>query len=417
MGKAKTPPRPYDETRSVHAAWRAVVSGFCASLVGIGLARFSYTPLLPAIVAAHWFDATVAAYLGAANLAGYLAGALAGRPLARRVSARATIRGMMLLATVAFFACAHPAAFTWFFAWRFLAGLAGGALMVLAAPAVLPLVAPSRRGLAGGIIFMGVGIGVAASGTLVPLLLGNGLSATWLGLGALSAVLTLIAWGGWPDEVQAAEPRYARPATSLPARRLRALYLEYALNAAGWVPHMLFLVDFVARGLHQGMASGAAYWVLFGIGATVGPVLAGALADRTGFGRALRIGFVLEAGAVAMPVLASGTAWLVASSVIVGAFVTGTVPLVLGRLHEILAHHPAQHGGAWRTATVAFALFQAAAAYAMSFAFSASGGSYRLLFALGTAAMVLALTIDLLACACDRPSPSERPMARSAGNQ
>lgn len=146
-------------------------------------------------------------------------------------------------------------------------------------------------------------------------------------------------------------------------------------------------------------------------------MLAGALADRTGFGRALRIGFVLEAGAVAMPVLASGTAWLVASSVIVGAFVTGTVPLVLGRLHEILAHHPAQHGGAWRTATVAFALFQAAAAYAMSFAFSASGGSYRLLFALGTAAMVLALTIDLLACACDRPSPSERPMARGAGNQ
>lgn len=33
--------------------WRAVLAAFCASLIGIGLARFAYTPLLPAIVAAH----------------------------------------------------------------------------------------------------------------------------------------------------------------------------------------------------------------------------------------------------------------------------------------------------------------------------------------------------------------------------
>ena len=32
------------------ASWRAILSAFCASLIGIGLARFAYTPLLPAIV-------------------------------------------------------------------------------------------------------------------------------------------------------------------------------------------------------------------------------------------------------------------------------------------------------------------------------------------------------------------------------
>ncbi len=41
----------------------------------IGLARVFYTPLLPTIIAAHWFSPADAAYLGAANLAGYLAGA------------------------------------------------------------------------------------------------------------------------------------------------------------------------------------------------------------------------------------------------------------------------------------------------------------------------------------------------------
>ena len=55
--------------------WRAVLAGLCATLVGIGLARFAYTPLIPALIAEDWFSPSQAAYLGAANLAGYLAGA------------------------------------------------------------------------------------------------------------------------------------------------------------------------------------------------------------------------------------------------------------------------------------------------------------------------------------------------------
>src|ERR1700749_5015884 len=158
--------------------WRAVLSGFCGSLVGIGLARFAYTPLLPVVVDAHWFEASAAAYLGAANLAGYLAGALLGRPISSHVPVAVTIRAMMLAAAVAFFACAFPLSFAWFFAWRFAAGFAGGALMVLAAPSVLPHVPAARRGVASGVIFMGVGAGIAASGTLVPLLLRGGVRQT-----------------------------------------------------------------------------------------------------------------------------------------------------------------------------------------------------------------------------------------------
>lgn len=397
--------------QTVNVKW-ATLAGFCASLVGIGLARFAYTPLLPAIVGAHWFDASLAAYLGAANLAGYLAGALAGRPIAARVSVAATLRSMMLLATIAFVACAYPVSFAWFFAWRFLAGLAGGALMVLAAPAVLPHVPASRRGMAGGVIFMGVGIGIAASGTVVPLLLQRSLHATWIGLALLSLVLTAIAWKGWPgDATPAATPAqvsaqrsHRRPPRS---RTLRALYVEYALNAAGWVPHMIFLVDFVARGLGRGLAVGAEYWVLFGIGATIGPLFAGALADRVGFGRALRIAFMLQIGGVAIPALGIESGWLMVSSVIVGAFVTGTVPLVLGRVHELLAHHPAHQNPAWRTATVGFALFQAVAAYGLSFLFSHDGGDYRLLFTIGTAAMVIALVIDFAAASGSRTESAD----------
>jgi MFS family permease len=152
-------------------AWLAAMAGLCASLVGLGLARFAYTPLIPALIADKWFSPTDAVSLGAANLAGYLAGALAARELGARAGAVRTLRGMMILATLCCFACSAPVSLAWFFAWRFLAGLTGGVIMVLAASTILPHTAPSQRGVVGGVIFAGVGLGVAVSGTLVPLLL------------------------------------------------------------------------------------------------------------------------------------------------------------------------------------------------------------------------------------------------------
>jgi predicted MFS family arabinose efflux permease len=385
------------------AMWRSILCAFCASLIGIGLARFAYTPLLPAVIGAHWFDPSTAAYLGAANLAGYLAGALLGRAIASRLSLHVTLRLMMLIATAAFFACAWPLDFVWFFVWRFAAGVAGGTLMVLAAPAVLAHVPPSRRGLAGGIIFMGIGVGVVASGTLVPTLLREGLQQTWIGLGAASLLITAIAWTGWPPGTATT----VAPSDShlLKQGRLRALYAEYALNAVGWVPHMIFLVDFVARDLHRGIAVGSHYWVVFGLGATLGPILTGYFADRAGFGAALRLAFLIEAIAVAIPAMVPDPAWLLASSIGVGAFLTGTVTLVLGRIGELLPNLPAQQKVAWTAATVFFALSQAAAAYGLSFIFAWSDENYSLLFFIGTAAILAALVIDIVADVLSERSP------------
>lgn len=50
------------------ATARAIFAGLCVSLVGIGLARFAYTPLIPPMIEAHWFVASDVVYLGAANL-------------------------------------------------------------------------------------------------------------------------------------------------------------------------------------------------------------------------------------------------------------------------------------------------------------------------------------------------------------
>jgi predicted MFS family arabinose efflux permease len=377
------------------APWHQAAAGLSASLVGIGLGRFAYTPLIPPLIQAGWFAPTQVVYLGAANLVGYLAGALLARPMAAKLQAATILRLMMLLASAACFACAAPISVPWFFAWRFAAGLAGGVIVVLAAPTILPHVDPARRGRVGGLIFTGVGLGIAASGTLVPILLRFGLVATWCGLGAVSLALTLLAWGGWPASASAAvDHARARPRAGI---AVWALLAAYGLNAAGLVPHMVFLVDFVARGLHAGLTIGASYWVVFGLGAMAGPLLAGAMADRTGFGPALRLAFALQAAAVLLPVLTTATPALIVSSAIAGAFTPGIVPLALGRVHELLPGDPVAQRLVWGRTTMAWALFQAAGAYGDSWLFGRTGGDYRLLFALGAGALVLALAVDLAA--------------------
>jgi len=378
--------------------WLSAMAGLCASLVGLGLARFAYTPLIPALIAAKWFSPAEAVYLGAANLAGYLAGALIAREFGSRAGSVRALRTMMVLASLSAFACAVPISFIWFFGWRFLAGLSGGVIMVLAASTILPHVAPSKRGFVGGVIFAGVGLGVAASGTLVPLLLQQGVRQSWYGLGALSALLTLVSWKAWPTDASATVRASNGPAP-VPRQRLaiiRALSAEYGLNALALVPHMVFLVDFIARGLGQGISAGSHYWVLYGIGATIGPLLTGHLADRTGFGPALRVAFVIEAIAILLPALSSAPASLIVSSVIVGGFTPGIVPLVLGRIHELIPHDPNGQRAIWAQATTTFAVFQAAAAYGLSYLFAHTGGNYTILFVIGTGAVLVSLTIDLV---------------------
>jgi MFS family permease len=377
--------------------WMSAAAGLCASLVGLGLARFAYTPLIPALIAAKWFSPAEAVYLGAANLAGYLAGALIARELGKRAGAVHALRGTMVLACLCAFACSVPVSFIWFFGWRFVAGLSGGVIMVLAASTILPHTAPSKRGFVGGVIFAGVGLGVAASGTLVPLLLQQGLMQSWYGLGLLSALLTLVSWKAWPSETHATEhtPKNHAPSRSRNLTIIRTLTAEYGLNALALVPHMVFLVDFVARGLGQGISAGSHYWVLYGIGATIGPLLTGHLADRAGFGPALRVAFLIEAMAILLPALSSAPASMIVSSVIVGGFTPGIVPLVLGRIHELIPHDASGQRTAWAQATTVFALFQAAAAYGLSYLFARTG-DYAILFVIGAGAVTAALAIDLV---------------------
>lgn len=374
----------------------AMLAGFCASLVAIGLARFAYTPLIPSLIQAHWFTSSQAVTLGAANFAGYLAGALFGRSIANALTNRHALRLMMATATAAFFACAYPLSISWFFAWRFLSGLSGGAIMVLVATTILPHIPPARRGFASGMIFLGLGFGIAASGTLIPELMHHGLQATWIGLGAFSLALTALAWFGWPaSNPPVAAAQAGAPSPHHGGASLRLLYAQYAANALGLVPVMILLVDMIARGYGRGADVGAHYWVLYGVAAIFGPLLCGNAGDRIGFGMAYRFALLVQACAAVLLALSANPYVIGVATVALGLSTTGIVPLALGRVHELLPHDHTEQRAAWSRATSAFALCQALAGYGYSFLFSHTHNDYALIFACGAFALAVAFMADL----------------------
>ncbi|WP_188914975.1 YbfB/YjiJ family MFS transporter [Salinarimonas ramus] len=352
-----------------------------AVIVGIGFARFAYTPLLPLLVERGWVSAAEGAFAGAANLAGYLVGALAAQALAGRPERGAILNASLVLAIVSLGACAAPLGATWLSGFRFLAGVAGGLIMVLGPSAILARTPPEAKSRVSGYVFAGVGIGVMLSGALLPALATLGLVTTWLALAAMALVLTAIAWRRWPEGAGAAA------AGEMPKRAplaIALLVLAYASDGAGFVPHTLFLSDFVARGLGRGEAAGGLAWTAFGIGAVVGAPLCGLVASRIGAGPALVGALFLKAAAVALPLVSTSAVALGASAILVGALTPGMVALAAA-LTATLASGPAQ-ARLFGTMTIAFAVAQAAGAYALSALFAASG-SHLPLFATGAAVL------------------------------
>ncbi|MGH6880075.1 MAG: YbfB/YjiJ family MFS transporter, partial [Hypericibacter sp.] len=179
-----------------------------------------------------------------------------------------------------------------------------------------------------------------------------------------------------------------------PSRIAIVILIVYGLDAVGLVPHMIFLVDFVARGLGRGLHEGAFDWVLLGLGALVGPIGAGFLADRVGFRGAMRFALLVQGVIVAATTLLADPIMVAMSSFVMGAFIPGIVPPVLGRLRELHAGDPRRQQRAWARATIAFALMQAAAGYGFSWLYSVSL-DYRLLFGGAAAALLLGFVLDI----------------------
>ena len=302
------------------------VDGALALAAAMGIGRFAYTALLPATQRALEMADDVAGALASANLVGYLAGVLLARRLVVRPERGAALR-LGLAATVA--ATALGAATTSILAWavlRTLAGLASGLVFVLASAA--PLEAAAAHG---GILYAGVGVGIALSGAVAALSPAAAFAIPWTVLAAAAAALAWPAWSRLATTPGATSP-VAGPAPGRAELGLRRLAAAYFLEGLGYIVCGTFAVAAVRR--TPGLERLAPWtWVLTGLAAAPSALLWAAAGNRLGLRRALAAAYLLQAAGMALPALwRSGTAALAGAALFGGTFMgITTLAMAAGR--------------------------------------------------------------------------------------
>ena len=359
---------------------RPALAGAAATAAGNGLARFAFVPLFPAMVGAGWVDGGEAGALGAATLLGYLIGVLSGRAAGRRLGVPRLLDTGMAITLLTLLACAWNGGFAWLAFWRTLAGIGGGLLMALAGPASQASVPADRRGLAGGVVIAGVGIGVGLGAVFVPIFLSAGIPATWLGLAVIVLLLWALAHRHWPDMALTG-------ATAAPAPQARLLLLTYGLHAAGMLAPMVYLADLAARGHGLGIGIGAALWLVFGLAGIAGGILSGRVTDRLGGRPTLVLWLAIQSLALGLTLLPA--AWLVLPAAAAAGFAAMGVTTVTLSVAREWAGPGA--GALWVHATAVFAVVQTLLGFALAALFAATGESHAAVFGCGFLASLAGL--------------------------
>ncbi|MER5942741.1 MFS transporter [Streptomyces sp. NPDC001928] len=330
---------------------------------GIGTTEFVMMGLLPEVANDLHISIPTAGHLVSAYALGVVIGAPLLAALTARMPRRTVLIGLMALFVAGNALSALAPDYHWLMAARFLSGLPHGAFFGVGAVVATSMVAPERKARSVSLMFLGLTVANIA-GVPVGTLLGQhlGWRATFLGV----SVIGLAAVASLALLIPRAEAN-AAPAIGLrgelAALRSVPVWLALGTTVAGFgalFAAYSYITPMLTDSAGYADASVTLLLALFGVGATIGNLLGGRLADhamrRTLFGGLLSLAAVLAL----FPLLMS-TAWSAALAVMLlgmAAFVTGS-PLNLMVMEKAssapslassanqAAFNLANAGGAW----------------------------------------------------------------------
>ena len=298
------------------------VAGLLSLAVGIGIARFAYTPILPYMIAGLELDRSEAGLIASANYLGYFVGALAAAWRAVPGEPRLWLLGALALCGLSTGAMALTTSLGPFLILRFVGGAAGALVMVLASSLVMDRLAAAGRDGWAAVMYAGVGTGIAISSLAVPAAASgeSDWQGPWLLCGGLAIVLSILA------ALLLRAPRASAAGTTRSgAGRARTgltrLIVAYGLVGFGYVITATFVADMVRA---DPVLQPAEHLVWLCVGLTAAPSVAlwGWAGRRWGNERAFAVGCLVEGAGVALSVLGSGI-WsiLLAAGLLGGTFV------------------------------------------------------------------------------------------------
>jgi Uncharacterised MFS-type transporter YbfB len=256
-----------------------------ALAVAMGIGRFAFTPLLPLMVRDGSLAQSAGAWLAPSNYLGYLAGALTASRLGLSLP-------MLMRAGLAGIAVATAAmgAFDGLAAWiilRFVAGvLSAYTLIATSAWGLQHLTRAARTDLS-GVVYAGVGLGIALTGLFCVAAAQPRVPAgqLWLELGVLAALAVACSspFVGWPLETSALACSTSHPDVTLGP--YTGIVVCYGVLGFGYILPATFLPALAREVVDDPQLFGLA-WPVFGVAAALSTI---ATARRFGHANRLRV--------------------------------------------------------------------------------------------------------------------------------
>ncbi|MEU7937078.1 YbfB/YjiJ family MFS transporter [Microbispora bryophytorum] len=289
----------------------------------LGLARFAYGLLLPAMrEELHWSLAEAGA-MSAANGLGYLLGALVTAVVVRRLGTAATFRWGMVLTALALAVTATSDAYPVLLAARAAAGVAGAAVFVTGGVIASRLAARAASGSPITVYFAGAGLGIVVGGAGIPPL-GDRLHLAWAGLGLAAGLAALLSWTAAKagEDAQPGEDPQAATAGRVHVRPLWGIAVAYLLFATGYITYITFLSAYLAD-RHAPLGQVVLTWTALGLAVVAAPVLWSRPTAQWPGTRALATLLGLLGGGAALAMAAPAPPVILASAILYGATFMG----------------------------------------------------------------------------------------------
>jgi predicted MFS family arabinose efflux permease len=357
----------------------------------LGIGRFAYALMLPAMQASLELSYSQTGYLGSANTFGYLFGALISHRALAVVGYRRGFCISLLVQTLALALLTLAPGFEMLLALRFLQGIFGAFVFVGGAALLL---ASGGRGPGLGLYFGGVGLGIVLSPLVLPL--SESWRFGWLLLAGLSFLMSAVSVRALPGLLEPAAPLAGR-GTSL--RPVVGLLVAYALYGAGYIGYMTFVTTAAVGRI-------VPFWMVLGLGSLLTGMIWGRMIERLGAAQSLRTILLILAISSLYPLV---TTVPYVSAFLFGMSFLGVITAVSDSFRTLL---PAD---AWARAmalsTAAFALGQAVGP-GISGIFGDMVGDAR--GALGIATVLLGCSLAV-AWLFLRTVPRESPVADRVG--
>lgn len=324
---------------------KVLAAGVLSLIVTIGVARFSYTPLLPIMQAETWLDDAGGGWLATFNYMGYMAGAMLAALVGDLQLKDRLYRLYLVLAVVTTCAMALTDNMLVWALLRFLSGLSSSGGMLIASGLILNWLIRHHYRSELGIHFAGVGLGIVFVSLLVELMLQLTLDwrSQWLWFSAVAALLAIPAWRWMPrPDTRPVTVTGSALVDQPPGRSFMLIMLvAYFCAGYGYVISATFIVDIVES---QAALAGAGQWVflLVGVAAMPAVIIWDRIARVVGYLKALLLAYAIQVVGIILPAL-TDTLWgAVLSALLYGGTFIGCVSLVLTMAGRFYPTKPAK---------------------------------------------------------------------------